>query len=94
MSPQAVPSCKKGGCISDLDDVLASFPARKTGPRELHARKKAEQSFKGVCIYCSALYQQKKEAGNDILYQKAVRRTVFVCNYCSLKNEAARTCYL
>eukprot|EP00957_Ditylum_brightwellii_P018200 1371257-Ditylum_brightwellii.AAC.1 len=48
---------KKQDCISNLDNILASFPTRKKGPRELHTGKKTEQLFKGACIYYSALYQ-------------------------------------
>eukprot|EP00957_Ditylum_brightwellii_P211351 15366076-Ditylum_brightwellii.AAC.1 len=59
---------KKQGYISDLDNILATFPSRNKGPRELHARKRADQSFKDAYVYCSALYQQKKEDGSDILY--------------------------
>eukprot|EP00957_Ditylum_brightwellii_P081710 6216100-Ditylum_brightwellii.AAC.1 len=69
MASSPVPSCKKRGCIFDFDNMLVTFPTRKAGSRELHARKRAEQSFKGACVYCSTLYQQKKEAGSDISHQ-------------------------
>eukprot|EP00957_Ditylum_brightwellii_P193674 14748344-Ditylum_brightwellii.AAC.1 len=91
MVPVPAMQSKKQGCISDLDDVLASFPTRKKRPKEIPTRKRAQPSYKGACIYCTAFYQQNQEIKDAIFYQRAVHCTAMICNYYCLENEAVCT---
>eukprot|EP00957_Ditylum_brightwellii_P043039 3260583-Ditylum_brightwellii.AAC.1 len=67
---------------------------RNTESRELNTRVRADQSFDCACLYCSALYREKQEAGEAASYQKEVHCTAMICNFCLMKNEPVRTCFL
>eukprot|EP00957_Ditylum_brightwellii_P180365 13739926-Ditylum_brightwellii.AAC.1 len=46
---------RKHNLANSYDNLLFSFPVRKEEPRELNQHIWKDQSFKGMCVVCSAL---------------------------------------
>eukprot|EP00957_Ditylum_brightwellii_P180091 13718717-Ditylum_brightwellii.AAC.1 len=53
--------CKCCCQVLDFDDIFSSIPQRKKGSRKLHRKVASEKNCHGACIYCSALFNEKKE---------------------------------
>eukprot|EP00957_Ditylum_brightwellii_P137829 10508354-Ditylum_brightwellii.AAC.2 len=66
----------KGHChLLDFDNIFYSFPQRKKGPRKLHKRVASEKNCCSACLYCSALFNEKKQTGISGFWQKIVCQT-------------------
>ena len=77
------------------ESFFSNFPERKAEPRFAHARTSGKDPNKpGACIYCSYLFMQKKEQGEDQNYDRVVKRTSMVCQYCSTKSSTTRPTFL
>ena len=75
---------------SSSPDLLTSrFSNRYVKPKELHVPKSGKR---GTCVVCSENYLQKKKAGEDVSFEKEVRRTVIQCSFCSL--DSKQPCFL
>lgn len=62
--------------------MLSDFPEREALPHELHTRVKVDDGTIGCCIYCSALYNERKKVDDTADYGKEVKRTNQVCAFC------------
>ena len=80
---------KKRPHIQNIQSVLKSlesYPARKHRPNTLHYRVPIAPSTasKKSCIYCSMLLQVRKNKGEKVTWDKAVKRTNKKCIYCNV----------
>ena len=70
------------------------FPDRKKKPRALHTRIAAPSQKVGACVVCSLIYMKRQEDGEDVSYQKEVKRTKHVCSVCSRFDQNGKACFL
>jgi len=59
------------------------FPQRHAEPLIAHSRVALMQNFKSACVVCSELYSKKKAEGEELQWDKFVKRTKMVCGYCT-----------
>ena len=81
--------------VHDKDSFFSVFNARKVSPSELHNRViSARRTKPGVCVYCAYLFAKEKEAGNKLNYDRSVKRTAMVCEYCTTHSSTNTKCFL
>eukprot|EP00957_Ditylum_brightwellii_P086790 6604616-Ditylum_brightwellii.AAC.1 len=55
--------------------VTISFPPSHKGTKDPDRKVAAEKNFCGACLYCSALFDEKKGTGISGVWQKTVCQT-------------------
>eukprot|EP00957_Ditylum_brightwellii_P056483 4281630-Ditylum_brightwellii.AAC.1 len=55
-------------------------------------RKK--QKTNGSCAMCAALHNERKQNGEDVVWDKEVRCTKTICSYCAEQNEKCTQLFL
>ena len=76
-----------------VEVFLQNFYDRKNFPN-MHLRIQLASGKSGACVMCSFLYLTKKKRGNEVVWDKEVKRTSFHCLHCTEHNEDAKCCFL
>lgn len=77
------------------DSFFSSFRCRKQKPDHLHCRVSGTDYKKpGSCIYCSYLFMKRKTAGEELEYDKEVKRTAMICLFCTKNSSTNSNCFL
>ena len=89
----ASPKQKRQPIIASEDDILANFDCRKNGSREDHQPVSGKR---GACVWCCILYNRLKEKGENVDWDKFVKRTRKCCGHCTRfsKQGEENPCYL
>ena len=69
------------------EQLLSNFPQRKYPAPHIPVESKLGQ---GSCLWCSVLFKEAQRAGEDVQWDREVRRTSKICGCCS----AHEPCYL
>ena len=86
------PRKRKAPSLSSAVNELSNrFPSRFITPKELHARTGIRR---GTCVYCSALYFDKKKRGEEVEFVRETKRTLLHCSFCTLTASDKSTCFL
>ena len=72
----------------DKKTALAPFHKRLDAPKVMHHRVKKVKDAKtpggrSSCVYCAIEYALDKQKGKKVTFDKAVKRTDMVCEYCN-----------
>ena len=73
-------------------ELYSKFPARMFPPRKNHVPIKAGK--RGSCIVCAFIFNQAKRAGEEVIWDREVKRTATICSICSDASLAGDTCFL
>mmetsp|Transcript_17478 Transcript_17478/g.39451 ORF Transcript_17478/g.39451 Transcript_17478/m.39451 type:complete len:315 (-) Transcript_17478:15-959(-) len=84
------PRAAKQSCMDSPkpgDDALNElFPNLLKRPIDLHCSALVKTPRR-TCVYCSAVFADRKKLGEDLSFQKNCKRTFYHCSYCSIGSE-------
>lgn len=74
--------------------LAAEFVNRNVLPKALHTRTAAPNQRTGACVVCAMTYKQHRNNGEQVNYQKEVKRTNQVCAFCTNFGQNGKDCFL